>query len=71
MSSEVLYVQAGYLEQRPHSPIRDAVIADTAINERQKQVLLEIYDSFCRENDSTRPASPSATAAAAQTTTPD
>ncbi|GAA3171903.1 hypothetical protein GCM10020255_061090 [Rhodococcus baikonurensis] len=56
VSSEVLYVQAGYLEQRPHSPIRDAVLAETAINERQKQVLLEIYDSFCRENESSRPA---------------
>lgn len=51
VSSEVLYVQAGYLEQRPHSPIRDALLADLAITERQKQVLLEIYESFCREND--------------------
>ncbi|MGC0365520.1 transcriptional regulator with XRE-family HTH domain [Rhodococcus sp. 27YEA15] len=56
VSSEVLYVQAGYLEQRAHSPIRDAVLAETAINERQKQVLLEIYDSFCRENESNRTA---------------
>ncbi|WP_245006067.1 MULTISPECIES: helix-turn-helix domain-containing protein [Rhodococcus] len=69
VSSEVLYVQAGYLEQRPHSPIRDAVLADTSISERQKQVLLEIYDSFCRENDSTRPAA--VAQSAAPTTTPD
>ena len=51
VSSEVLYVQAGFLEERPHSPIRDAVISDQTITERQKQVLLEIYDSFRREND--------------------
>ncbi|MFZ2178769.1 MAG: helix-turn-helix transcriptional regulator [Rhodococcus sp. (in: high G+C Gram-positive bacteria)] len=53
VSSEVLYVQAGYLEQRPHGPIRDALLTDTAITERQKQVLLEIYESFCRENEAT------------------
>lgn len=51
VSSEALYVRAGYLEQRPYSPVRDALLADDVITERQKQVLLEIYDSFCREND--------------------
>ncbi|NLG56355.1 MAG: helix-turn-helix transcriptional regulator [Rhodococcus sp.] len=51
VSSEVLYVQAGYLEQREHSPLRDALLADTSVTERQKQVLLEIYESFRREND--------------------
>lgn len=50
VSSEVLYVRAGYLEQRPHSPVRDALLADTSISERQKQVLLEIFESFRREN---------------------
>jgi hypothetical protein len=30
--------------------MRDALMADTAISERQKQVLLEIYESFCKEN---------------------
>ncbi|WP_280252293.1 helix-turn-helix domain-containing protein [Nocardia abscessus] len=50
VSSEVLYVRAGYLEQRPHSPVRDALLADTSISERQKQVLLDIYESFRREN---------------------
>lgn len=52
VSSEVLYVRAGYLEQRPHSPVRDALLADTGITERQKQVLLDIYESFRRENGS-------------------
>lgn len=57
MSSEVLYVRAGYLEQRPHSPVRDALLADTAISERQKQVLLDIYESFRRENGNGSPGS--------------
>ncbi len=52
VSSEALYVRAGYLEQRPYSPVRDALLADTSVTERQKQVLLEIYESFCRENES-------------------
>lgn len=50
VSAEVLYVRAGILEERPASPTRDALMADTAISERQKQVLLEIYESFCKEN---------------------
>ncbi|KXO98602.1 helix-turn-helix domain-containing protein [Tsukamurella pseudospumae] len=51
LSAEVLYVQAGILEERPESPVRDALIADTAINERQKQALLDVYESFRRENE--------------------
>jgi transcriptional regulator with XRE-family HTH domain len=49
VSAEVLYVRAGILEERPASPVRDALMADTVISERQKQVLLEIYESFCKE----------------------
>ncbi|MFE3290746.1 helix-turn-helix domain-containing protein [Rhodococcus sp. NPDC059234] len=51
MSSEVLYMRAGFLEQRPASPVRDALLSDVSITERQKQVLLEIYESFRRENN--------------------
>lgn len=50
VSAEVLYVRAGILEERPASPVRDALMADTVISERQKQVLLEIYESFCKES---------------------
>src|SRR6478752_5340257 len=46
VSAEVLYVRAGLLEQRPHGPIRDTVLTVPFLTERQKQVLLEIYDSF-------------------------
>src|SRR6202034_2555657 len=45
-----LYVQAGILEDRPpDSGVRAAVLAAPELTERQKQVLLEIYDSFRRE----------------------
>jgi transcriptional regulator with XRE-family HTH domain len=54
VSSEVLYVRAGILEARPHGPVREALLGDGHITERQKQVLIEIYDSFCRENESTQ-----------------
>ncbi|WP_425476291.1 helix-turn-helix domain-containing protein [Gordonia oleivorans] len=50
VSAEVLYVRAGILEERPASPVRDALIADDSISERQKQMLLEIYESFRKEN---------------------
>ena len=54
MSSEALYVRAGFLEERPHGPVRDALLGDTEITERQKHVLMEIYASFRRENEQTQ-----------------
>jgi transcriptional regulator with XRE-family HTH domain len=51
ISAEALYVQAGILEQRDGSgAVVDALLAEEGLNERQKQVLLEIYDSFRKEN---------------------
>ena len=51
ISAEALYVQAGILEdRRPDSGVRAAVLADPDLAERQKQVLLEIYESFRSEN---------------------
>src|SRR5579863_2289503 len=51
ISAEALYVQAGILEDRPaDSGVRSALLADTDLSERQKQVLVEIYESFRREN---------------------
>ena len=54
VSAEVLYVRAGILEPREASEVRDAIITDTAITERQKQVLLDIYASFLQQNEPTR-----------------
>ena len=51
ISAEALYVQAGILEDRPaDSGARSALLADPQLSERQKQVLIEIYESFRREN---------------------
>jgi transcriptional regulator with XRE-family HTH domain len=54
LSAEVLYVRAGILEPGEASPVRDAVVTDTAITERQKQVLLDIYASFVFQNEAIR-----------------
>ena len=54
VSAEVLYVQAGILEPSEPSEVRDAIITDTAITERQKQVLLDIYTSFIQQNEAAR-----------------
>ena len=50
VSAEVLYIRAGILEPGEPNEVRDAVIADTAISERQRQVLLDIYASFVQQN---------------------
>lgn len=50
VSAEVLYVRAGILEPSETSVVRDAIVNDAAITERQKQVLLDIYTSFCQQN---------------------
>ncbi|MFE3740527.1 helix-turn-helix domain-containing protein [Streptomyces sp. NPDC059134] len=52
ISAETLYVQAGMLDEREREELetRGVILADPSINERQKQVLLQIYDSFRKEN---------------------
>ncbi len=50
ISAEALYVQAGILDQRAGGPVVDAVNADSDLSERQKQVLLDVYESFRRES---------------------
>jgi transcriptional regulator with XRE-family HTH domain len=67
ISAEALYVQAGFLEPRPDDAgVGAAVLADDTLTERQKQVLLEVYDSFRRENsrEHTREHQPTPTARA-------
>jgi len=50
ISAEALYVQAGFLEDRPPgSVVRDAVLTDSELTERQKQMLIEVYESFRKE----------------------
>ncbi|GAA2489207.1 hypothetical protein GCM10010406_26700 [Streptomyces thermolineatus] len=52
ISAETLYVQAGILDERDRQGegVRQAVMGDPVLNERQKQVLLQIYESFRKEN---------------------
>jgi transcriptional regulator with XRE-family HTH domain len=52
ISAETLYVQAGILDERDEEglELRAAILADPLINERQKQVLLAVYESFLKEN---------------------
>jgi transcriptional regulator with XRE-family HTH domain len=50
ISAEQLYVRAGILEDRPESDLIAAILADQGLTERQKNVLVEIYESFRREN---------------------
>ncbi len=54
VSAEVLYVQAGILEPGAKNEVRDAIVTDAAITERQKQVLLDIYTSFVQQNEADR-----------------
>ena len=51
ISAEQLYVHAGILDERVgDDTVTGALLADAGLTERQKQVLLEIYESFRREN---------------------
>ncbi|MEV1047988.1 helix-turn-helix transcriptional regulator [Streptomyces sp. NPDC049916] len=54
ISAETLYVRAGILDEREREELetRAVILADPSIDERQKSVLLQIYDSFRRENGS-------------------
>lgn len=71
ISAETLYVQAGMLDERGRDELetRAVILADPSINERQKQVLLQIYESFRKENaldtESTESTENAATAEAA------
>ncbi|MDX6273240.1 MAG: hypothetical protein QOJ92_450 [Frankiales bacterium] len=65
ISAEALYVQAGFLEDREESDVHAALLADPSITERQKQVLVEIYDSFRKENAATGVTAPTAARATA------
>jgi transcriptional regulator with XRE-family HTH domain len=51
VSAEVLYIRAGILEPSENSAVRHAIVNDIAITERQKQVLLDIYISFCQQTE--------------------
>ena len=63
ISAESLYEQAGILDRRSGNPDTVAAIrSDTALSERHKAVLLELYETYVREHQA---ASHSAMAQAA------
>jgi transcriptional regulator with XRE-family HTH domain len=68
ISAESLYVRAGILEPSDSDgqAVQSAVLADPALTERQRQVLLDIYHSFRRESgaDSASESAPDQTTAA-------
>ncbi|MDQ1669777.1 MAG: hypothetical protein QOE40_1838 [Actinomycetota bacterium] len=50
ISAETLYVRAGFLEDRgATSDVVGAILADQALDDRHKRVLLDIYESFRAE----------------------
>ncbi|MBI4259908.1 MAG: helix-turn-helix transcriptional regulator [Actinobacteria bacterium] len=49
ISSQTLYVKAGILEEEGKGDVHTAVIGDRGLTERQKQVLLQVYESFREE----------------------
>jgi transcriptional regulator with XRE-family HTH domain len=57
VSAESLYVRAGILDpdDHPATSVEMAVLADMAITERQKRVLIDVYTSFVKENEKGAP----------------
>src|SRR5674476_322475 len=54
ISAESLYVRAGFLEEHAdhgaaHIDVQAAVLADPALSNRQRAVLLDVYESFVGE----------------------
>jgi transcriptional regulator with XRE-family HTH domain len=71
ISAESLYVRAGILDspdpgQAPAFDVTDAVMADPKLNDRQRAVLLDVYESFVGEQaavkapGATKPVNPTA-----------
>ena len=55
ISAESLYVRAGFLEEHAdlraaHVDVQAAVLADPALSNRQRAVLLDVYESFVGES---------------------
>jgi transcriptional regulator with XRE-family HTH domain len=60
ISAETLYVRAGILDPQEHpaTSVEMAILADPAISERQKSVLIDVYQSFVKENERTATPDP-------------
>ena len=49
LSAEALGTQAELLAEREPSRVREAVLADESITERQKEALIQVYEAFAQE----------------------
>lgn len=56
VSSQTLYVQAGFLEEQPRGDVQAAVMGDASLTEGQKKVLLAVYHSLREETERRREA---------------
>jgi hypothetical protein len=60
ISAESLYVRAGILDERTDRgralevDVTDAVLADPQLNDRQRAVLLDVYESFLGEQGASK-----------------
>jgi transcriptional regulator with XRE-family HTH domain len=66
VSAETLYVRAGILDERPVAAyegpsVLEAIAKDPALTNRQRAVLVDIYESFVRPNATADPAPTTAT----------
>jgi transcriptional regulator with XRE-family HTH domain len=56
ISSQALYVQAGLIDDSvPDTDVLAAIRTDPHLSERQRQVLVDIYESFRKENRAEAP----------------
>jgi transcriptional regulator with XRE-family HTH domain len=60
ISAESLYIKAGMLDVRTDSDgmhpvdVTDAILADARLNDRQRAILLDVYESFVGESTATK-----------------
>lgn len=63
VSAESLYIRAGILDERsapahPHPGVREAIAQDERLSARQRETLLEIYESFVGSGATSAAAGP-------------
>lgn len=64
ISTPLMYLRAGLLDGQDRADVPAAITADEDLTERQKQILIEVYESFRRENAASSTVDTEAVAAA-------
>ena len=76
ISAESLYVRAGILDERTDDAgarpvdVTDAVLADPKLNDRQRAVLLDVYESFVGEPAAGKSSASASASKSTKTTRP-